>query len=253
MKRFLRLFLLVMLLAAAASAQTAVVKRNVNLRPDPSTANEPVATLTPGTQVRLIDPDQTNGFFHVKTDTAEGWLWARNISVQSGGTLTPTPTPTPVPSAHVGPPELYPDPVKTPGLAETLMVSDLTKKWTTGCPSGKKSCTYSQAHRNVPAAEHKQVYDEYGVPEEKRNIANGEVDHFYPLCAGGSNDINNLWYQPIKNEWNGQNFGFKEKDRLETYICQEIVAGRMDPKEAFKRIKADWVKFYTDEGLDHVE
>jgi hypothetical protein len=154
---------------------------------------------------------------------------------------------------HVGPTSLYPDPQLTPGKADTLTVNDLTRKWTEGCPSGKPSCTYSQAHRNVPAAEHKHVYDEYNVPEAKRNIANGEVDHFYPLCAGGSNDIANLWYQPITNEWNGQNFGFKEKDRLETYVCQEIVAGRMDPKDAYKRITQDWVKFYQEEGLDHVE
>jgi hypothetical protein len=134
-----------------------------------------------------------------------------------------------------------------------LSVSDLTKKWTEGCPNGKTSCTYSQAHHNVPASEHKQVYDEYNVPQPKRNIANGEVDHFYPLCAGGSNDVSNLWYQPITNDWNGQNFGFKEKDRLETYICQEIVAKRMDPKDAYRRLTQDWVKFYQDEGLDHME
>jgi hypothetical protein len=30
------------------------------------------------------------------------------------------------------------------------------------------------------------VYDKYNVPQAKRNIANGEVDHLYPLCAGGS-------------------------------------------------------------------
>jgi hypothetical protein len=154
---------------------------------------------------------------------------------------------------HVGPASLYPAPNLTPGKYDTLSVSDLTKKWTEGCPNGKTSCTYSQAHRNVPASEHKQVYDEYNVPQPKRNIANGEVDHFYPLCAGGSNDVSNLWYQPITNDWNGQNFGFKEKDRLETYICQEIVAKRMDPKDAYKRLTQDWVKFYQDEGLDHVE
>jgi hypothetical protein len=27
----------------------------------------------------------------------------------------------------------------------------------------------------------------------------GEIDHFYPLCAGGSNDITNLWFQPATN------------------------------------------------------
>ncbi|HEY6343214.1 MAG TPA: hypothetical protein VIY49_17090 [Bryobacteraceae bacterium] len=26
------------------------------------------------------------------------------------------------------------------------------------------------------------------------------VDHFFPLCAGGSNDITNLWFQPEAND-----------------------------------------------------
>jgi hypothetical protein len=154
---------------------------------------------------------------------------------------------------RVGPASLYPDANMTSGKYDTLSVGDLTKRWTEHCPSGKATCTYSQAHRNVPASVHTKVYDEYNVPQAKRNIANGEVDHLYPLCAGGSNDISNLWYQPITNEWNGQNFGFKEKDRLETYICQEIVANRMNPADAYRELTEDWVKFYMDEGLDHVE
>jgi hypothetical protein len=151
---------------------------------------------------------------------------------------------------HVGPAKLYPDVTMTPGKAETLSVAALTKTYTEGCPAHKGSCTYSQAHRNVPSSEHKQVYDEYDVPKAARNIKHGEVDHFYPLCAGGSNDIGNLWYQPVDNDWNGKPFGFHEKDKLEAYICQQIKAGKLDPADAYKRMTADWVKFYLDEGLD---
>lgn len=155
-----------------------------------------------------------------------------------------------VSAEHVGPANLYPDPIMTPGLPDTLDVSDLTRRYTEGCPRGKTSCTYSQAHRDVPTRIHKAVYDEYNVPAEARNIQHGEVDHFYPLCAGGSNDIKNLWYQPAENDWNGKNFGFHEKDKLEAYICVQIKAGKMEPKDAFSRIQKDWVKFYLDEGLD---
>ncbi|HEY7390291.1 MAG TPA: hypothetical protein VH640_17370 [Bryobacteraceae bacterium] len=49
----------------------------------------------------------------------------------------------------------------------------------------------------------------------------GEIDHFFPLCAGGSNDITNLWFQPENNVWNGKNYGFREKDDLEAWICQQ--------------------------------
>lgn len=244
MRKFLRLSFFVLLLSLFAAAQTATVKRNVNLRPDPSTDNDPITTLTPSTQLNLIEPDATDGFFHVKTsDGQEGWVWGRNVRVEKGSTPRPS-------AEHIGPAKLYPDPTMTPGLADTLDVSDLTRRYTEGCPRGKKSCTYSQAHRNVPARVHKAVYDEYSVPADARNIKNGEVDHFYPLCAGGANDIKNLWYQPAENEWNGRNFGFHEKDKLEAYICVQIKAGKMEPKDAFSRIQTDWVKFYLDEGLD---
>jgi hypothetical protein len=56
----------------------------------------------------------------------------------------------------------------------------------------------------------------------------------------------NLWFQPKKNPWNGKNFGFKEKDRLETWICKEVTDGRLTPKIAFDRITADWVEFYQE-------
>ena len=243
MKKFLRLSCVVLFLALFAAAQTATVRHNVNLRPDPSTDNDPIAALTPPAQLTLIEPDASDGFFHVRTtEGQEGWVWGRNIRIERGAG-------TGAKAEHVGPAKLYPDPAMTPGLADTLELSDLTKRYTEGCPRGKASCTYSQAHRNVPAGEHKKVYDEYNVPKAARNIQHGEVDHFYPLCAGGSNDIKNLWYQPADNEWNGKNFGFHEKDKLEAYICVQIKAGKMEPKDAFNRVQKDWVKFYLDEGL----
>jgi hypothetical protein len=247
MKRILQSVLLALSVTISAGGQTATVKHNVNLRPTPSTSNQPITTLKPPAQLDLIEPDATSGFFHVTTtDGQEGWVWGRNIRVIPGSIAFPA-------AAHVGPPQLYPDSAKTPGLADTLNASDLIKRYTEGCPSGKKSCTYSEAHRNVPENVHTQVYDEYNVPEGERNIKYGEVDHFYPLCAGGSNDIKNLWDQPAQNEWNGQNFGFHEKDKLETYVCAQIKAGNMNPKDAYNRITRDWVKFYLDVGLNAVD
>ena len=151
---------------------------------------------------------------------------------------------------HVGPARLYPDPKTPPGDHATLSVEDLTKTYADNCPGNKTPCSYSKDHRDVNKAEHVKIYDEYNVPQEHRNIQHGEVDHFSPLCAGGSNDGKNLWYQPVTNEWNGKNYGFKEKDKLEAFICRQIVAGKMDPKDAYERITKDWVKFYLDEGLN---
>jgi uncharacterized protein YgiM (DUF1202 family) len=243
MKKLFSLLLFLVLQASLAAAQTAVVARNVNLRPDPSSHGAPVETLKVGTKLQVVETELTNGFLHVRTeDGAEGWVWSRNLDVQTNA-ATANPQ-------HVGPANLYPDPSVTPGLAATLNMDDLTKTYTDNCPGSKRSCTYSQDHRNVPASVHKKVYDEYNVPPDQRNIKDGEVDHFYPLCAGGSNDISNLWYQPAIGNWNGKDFGYHTKDKLEAYICMQIKAGKLDPKEAFDRITSDWVKFYLNEGLD---
>ena len=147
---------------------------------------------------------------------------------------------------HVGPPELYPDPDLTPGEADTADIDDLTDRWE--CPTSihKVDCTYSQAHRSVSMRTHTKVYEEYQVPESKRNAKSGEVDHFDPLCNGGSNDIKNLWYQPANNMWKGKNFGYHGKDSLESWVCVQVKAGKLDPKEAFTRMTSDWVKFYMD-------
>jgi uncharacterized protein YgiM (DUF1202 family) len=243
MKKLFSLLIFLLLQASLAAAQTAVVTRNVNLRPDASSNGIPVGTLKIGTKIQLVDTERTNGFLHVKTeDGKEGWVWSRNLQVQPSAVASN--------AQHVGPASLYPNPNMTPGLAATLSVDDLTKTYTDNCPDSKPSCTYSQDHRDVPASVHKKVYDEYNVPPDQRNIKDGEVDHFYPLCAGGSNDISNLWYQPAVGEWNGKDFGYHTKDKLEAYICVQIKAGKLTPNEAFDRITKDWVQFYLDEGLD---
>ena len=262
MTKLLHLILLV-LFSTVALCQTAVVKRNVTLRPDPSTDNDAITTLRPHTKLHLMEPQKTNGYLHVTVGGREGWVWARNVSMEENdndevGTTHTTATSGTVGhciegtarATHVGPPQLYPPSQKTPGCADTLLVSDLTRRYTENCPRNKSDCTYSQSHRSVSSIERTEVYDNYAVPEQHRNGQDGEVDHFYPLCAGGSNDLKNLWYQPADNEWNGKNYGFHEKDRLETYICAQIKVHKMDPKEAFDRLTNDWVKFYIDEGLD---
>ncbi len=138
------------------------------------------------------------------------------------------------PSQHIAPEYLYPNPQYTTGLAETLTASDLTKSY-----GGQ---TYSQSHRLVTDATKNLVRQEYATTTEV--VKTGEVDHFYPLCAGGSNDPRNLWLQPGHLYWNGQDFGFHTKDKLETYVCAQIKAGKLDPKVAFAGITGDWVKFY---------
>ena len=49
--------------------------------------------------------------------------------------------------------------------------------------------------RNVSYSEKLMVAQAYGIPESE--WVNYEFDHLIPLNAGGSNDIRNIWPQPI--------------------------------------------------------
>jgi len=76
--------LLLVLCSVLANAQTAVVTRNVYVRSDPSTANDPIVKLTPGNQIQLLDPGDVSGFYHVRTsDGRTGYVWSRNVRVLS--------------------------------------------------------------------------------------------------------------------------------------------------------------------------
>ncbi len=101
MKRLLHILVLCLFWTSLSSAQTAVVKRNVNLRSDASTDSDMVESLKPGVQLHLLDSDKTNGFYHVTApDGQDGWVWARNIQVLAGA---PTPTPQPHPEGPTTP------------------------------------------------------------------------------------------------------------------------------------------------------
>src|SRR6266851_3941890 len=87
---FVLLLVLIAVSAGLALAQEAVVTRNVNLRRDPSTSRPPIRLLVPPDTVELVEPDQTSGYYHVRTeDREEGWVWGRNIRVLSEGESTP--------------------------------------------------------------------------------------------------------------------------------------------------------------------
>lgn len=87
---------LALLFPATLFAQTAVVKKNVNLRPTPSTAQDTKRLLKPPEPLTLVEPNPTEGYYHVVTSLNEdGWVWGRNIAFPppGAGTLTPLASP----------------------------------------------------------------------------------------------------------------------------------------------------------------
>lgn len=86
MKRLFRLLVLCLLWTSLAMAQTAVVRRNVYLRSDASTGSDKLERLKPGDQVQLVEPNQTDGFYHVTApDGQDGWVWGHNVEILASG------------------------------------------------------------------------------------------------------------------------------------------------------------------------
>ena len=104
---------LVLFAAGTATAQTATVARNVNLRPAQSTVEPAIRLLTPSEPpLQLIEPYVLDGYYHVRTAAGEeGYVWSRNVKVTTTGAPTPAtpgavpppaPPPAPTTSIHLG-------------------------------------------------------------------------------------------------------------------------------------------------------
>jgi hypothetical protein len=120
-----------------------------------------------------------------------------------------------------------PDPACTPG--------DILPQATTQqvCTSG-----YASAERNVSSSLKRQVYAEYGITQ--RIPGQYEVDHLVNLSIGGSNDLANLWPQPATPVP-----GYKEKNRVEVYLQNQVCSGKMPMREAQIEIATNWVAVYN--------
>lgn len=64
-----------------------------------------------------------------------------------------------------------------------------------------------------------------------------KIDHFIPLCLGGSNKMNNLWPQHKSL--------YKITDSLEILLCQKLANGKITQDEAIRRIKDGKLKLMS--------
>ena len=175
---------------------------------------------------------------------------------------------------RVAPAERYADSTLTPGKADTFSAAAIQRRYkcSKGVKAGKKrTCTYSQTHRNVPASVKKAVYAAYeqlrpGItsycqaldvrPARRKAFTVGrgqrcEVDHFCPVGIGCSNDQKNLWIQRADTTYNRQLMGFHQKDDLEAWGIAQVKAGALTPEEFDRRIWGDWVGYYLEVRPPH--
>jgi hypothetical protein len=84
LKRFLMLTAVFFYVALGiAQGQNAVVKRNTYLREGASGGDKKIVLLKAGDELELIDPQQTDNYYHVRTmDGEEGFAYSKNVTVK---------------------------------------------------------------------------------------------------------------------------------------------------------------------------
>jgi hypothetical protein len=83
-----------------------------------------------------------------------------------------------------------------------------------------------------------EAFERYGL--RATNAPGDVLDHLVPVELGGSDDLENLWPQPAKGEWNAA-----QKDALEQKLHAMVCNGSITLKQAQTAIKKNWVAAYT--------
>lgn len=74
-----------------------------------------------------------------------------------------------------------------------------------------------------------QKYDEeLGYKIELMNRSEFKIDHFIPLCAGGSNNVDNLWPQ--------HRSVYRVTDPIEPILCEKMAQGKLRQADAINLI-----------------
>jgi hypothetical protein len=140
--------------------------------------------------------------------------------------------------SRVGPQDIYPDPVRTPGatnpditeanISETIC----NPRWST------KSIRPHAAYTNRLKIEQ---IREYGYSDFR--LQDYEEDHFIPLELGGNpTDPENLWPEPFQTSI--PDGGAHAKDKVENYLHAEVCSGSLTLDQAQSEITEDWYRVY---------
>jgi hypothetical protein len=164
------------------------------------------------------------------------WYVRSHASAQpsdSGGSPAPVP-------AHVGPADIYPDPVRTPGATnprisqQNIRETICNPRWSTRSIRPDENYTHRLKVEQIR---------EYGYTDSR--LRDYEEDHFIPLELGGNpTDPQNLWPEPF--ETSVPDGGAHAKDRVESYLRAEVCSGSLTLEQAQREIAQDWYRVYQD-------
>ena len=126
-----------------------------------------------------------------------------------------------LPQAQDGSDYSFPDPKGTPG---SLCTDD-----DDNFDGYRYHEQIAHCKRNVPKSVKLKIAKKYGIKEE--DFSDYEFDHLIPLSVGGSDDITNIWPQPLDEA--------KEKDKVEQSAYLQLSKGDITQKQAIQMMW-DW-------------
>jgi len=140
--------------------------------------------------------------------------------------------------AHAGPPDIYPDPARTPGATnpditqENIRETICNPRWSTKSIRPEESNTHRLKIEQI---------GEYGYSDSR--LKDYEEDHFIPLELGGNpTDPKNLWPEPFESSI--PDGGAHAKDKVENYLHAEVCSGSLTLDQAQHEIAEDWYRVY---------
>ncbi len=146
--------------------------------------------------------------------------------------------------AHIGPPDIYPDPARTPGAINTDITQENIRgticnpRWSTKSVRPEEAYTHRMKVEQIA---------EYGYSDSR--LRDYEEDHFIPLELGGNpTDPKNLWPEPF--ETSIPDGGAHAKDKVENYLRAEVCSGSLTLEQAQHEIAEDWYRVYQ-ESVPH--
>jgi hypothetical protein len=140
--------------------------------------------------------------------------------------------------AHVGPPDIYPDAVRTPGATNPRITQENIRQTICNPRWSTKSIRPDAAYTHRLKIEQ---ISQYGYSDSR--LRNYEEDHFIPLELGGNpTDPKNLWPEPF--ETSIPEGGAQAKNRVEIYLHGEVCAGTLTLEQAQREISEDWYRVY---------
>lgn len=131
-----------------------------------------------------------------------------------------------------------PDPQCTPGGVNPSVSVDVLRdpNWRTRTV---RNCESSESQKHI-------TYRWYDIQKPRINSNQNQVcelDHLVPLELGGADGLGNIWPQCGPNAVSLNERYFKQKDRVENYLAEEVKTGRMPLDSAQRGIASDWTQY----------